>query len=100
MQLTPGTLLLLSMGLAAQSPERFEVVSIRPAAAAANAGTSVNLFEAGRLPITNEPAKLLLRLAFQMQDTQIAGGPPWLDTDRFDIEAKTGCGWPKLTPAR
>jgi uncharacterized protein (TIGR03435 family) len=89
MQLTPG-ILLVSMGLAAQSPSRFEVVSIHPAAAAANAGTSFNLFEGGRLRITNEPAKLLLRLAFQMQDAQIAGGPAWIDTDRYDIEAKSG----------
>lgn len=76
------------------------MISIRPAAAAANEGTSVNLFEGGRLRITNEPAKLLLRLAFQMQDAQIAAGPAWLDTDRFDIGAKTGCGWPKRTPTR
>ena len=25
-----------------------------------------------------------------MQDAQIVGGPAWLDTDRYDIEAKTG----------
>jgi len=95
MQLThPGlllipALLMLPVGLAGQ-PLSFEVVSIRPAAAAANAGTSVELFEGGRLRIANEPAKLLLRMAFQMQDAQIAGGPAWLDTDRYDIEAKTG----------
>jgi uncharacterized protein (TIGR03435 family) len=74
----------------AQTPQRFEVASIHPAAAAPNAGASVDLFPGGRIRILNEPAKLLMRLAFQLQDSQIAGGPAWLDTDRFDVEAKTG----------
>ena len=38
----------------------------------------------------NEPIKLLVRQAFRVQDSQIVGGPTWLDTDRYDIEAKTG----------
>jgi uncharacterized protein (TIGR03435 family) len=29
-------------------------------------------------------------MAFQLQDSQIAGGPSWLESDRYDIEAKTG----------
>jgi len=84
-----GALLLLVTGLAGQTPG-FEVVSIRPSAAAPGAGTSVDLFEGGRIRIANEPVKLLIRMAFRMQDAQIAGGPGWLDTDRYDIEAKTG----------
>jgi uncharacterized protein (TIGR03435 family) len=101
MQLThPGllvcTLLMLPAEFAGQPPS-FEVVSIRPAAAAPNAGTNVDLFEGGRLRIANEPAKLLLRMAFQMQNAQIAGGPAWLDTDRYDIDAKTGRPG-KITP--
>lgn len=73
-----------------QSPQQFEVASIRPSLAAPSAGTSFNLFEGGRLKITNEPVKLLIRTAFQIQNAQLAGGPPWLDTDRYDIEAQTG----------
>jgi uncharacterized protein (TIGR03435 family) len=46
--------------------------------------------EGGRLRIVNEPVKLLIRTAFQIQNAQIAGGPAWLATDRYDIEAKTG----------
>jgi Protein of unknown function (DUF3738) len=83
-------MLLLSNRLAGQTPRQFEVASIRPSAAAPGAGTNVGLFEGGRVRIVNEPVKLLLRMAFQLQDAQIAGGPGWLDTDRYDIEAKTG----------
>jgi uncharacterized protein (TIGR03435 family) len=81
--------LLFSKGAGGQPP-KFEVVSIRPSAASPGAGTSVDLFEGGRIRIANEPVKLLLRMAFRMQNAQIVGGPAWLDTDRYDIEAKTG----------
>jgi uncharacterized protein (TIGR03435 family) len=83
-------MLLLSNRLAGETPRQFEVASIRPSAAAPGAGTNVGVFEGGRVRIVNEPVKLLLRMAFQLQDAQIAGGPGWLDTDRYDIEAKTG----------
>jgi uncharacterized protein (TIGR03435 family) len=83
------TLFWLLAGLSVQTTN-FEVASIRPSSAAPGAGTSVNLFEGGRIRITNEPAKLLIRFAFRLQDAQIIGGPNWLDQDRFDIEAKTG----------
>jgi len=76
--------------LRAQPPARFEVAVIRPSQAAAGAGTDFNLFEGGRMQISNEPVKLLIRVAFQVQNVQIAGGPNWLETDRYDIEAKSG----------
>ena len=34
--------------------------------------------------------KLLIRVAFQMQNYQIAGGPESIGTDRYDIDATTG----------
>jgi uncharacterized protein (TIGR03435 family) len=79
--------LLLSKAAYAQAPQHFEVAVIRPAQMSENAG--LFLSEGGRITILNEPIKLLLRLAFQLQDAQIAGGPKWLDSDRYDIEAKT-----------
>jgi uncharacterized protein (TIGR03435 family) len=85
-----GIVLLLSEAVRGQSPQQFEVAVIRPSLADASAGTSFNVFAGGRLRITNEPVKLLIRAAFQIQNAQIAGGPSWLDTDRYDIEAKTG----------
>jgi len=70
--------------------QEFEVAVIRPALEGASAGTGFNVFDGGRLKITNEPVRLLIRAAFQLQNSQIAGAPAWLDTDRYDIEAKTG----------
>src|SRR5579883_3317688 len=79
----------LSVGLAAQS-QHFEVAAIRPSTAAPGAGTSFETFDGGRIRIGNEPLKLLIRLAYQVQNSQIAGGPAWVETDPYDIDAKTG----------
>jgi len=81
-------LLLLSKAGYAQAPQHFEVAVIRPAQASENAGF-FSEGGGGRIRIVNEPVNLLLRLAFKLQDAQIAGGPKWLDSDRYDIEAKT-----------
>jgi uncharacterized protein (TIGR03435 family) len=79
-----GTLL-----LSAETPDRFEVAVIRPTEAGPGTGTSFNLFEGGRLKITNEPVRLLIRVAYQLQNIQIVGAPSWVDSDGYDIEAKT-----------
>lgn len=44
----------------------------------------------GRLTITNDTLKDLLRVAYDVKDFQIEGGPRWLDSDRYDIVATTG----------
>jgi len=66
------------------------VASIRPTTAGPKDGTSFRLFEGGRIRMVNEPAMLLIRIAFKLQNAQIASGPPWIDTDRYDIDATTG----------
>jgi uncharacterized protein (TIGR03435 family) len=42
----------------------------------------------GRFIAQNVPLRLVIRTAFQLQDDQVVGGPKWLATDRFDIEAR------------
>jgi uncharacterized protein (TIGR03435 family) len=42
----------------------------------------------GRFVAANIPLRLLIRSAYQLQDDQIVGGPAWLATDRFDIDAR------------
>jgi|SRR5215471_11121444 len=78
-----------------QASPSFDVAVIRRAEINANSG--LQLFDGGRVRIMNEPSQLLIRLAFQLQDAQIAGGPGWVSADRYDIEAKTG-GSERITP--
>jgi len=46
----------------------------------------------GRFIATNIPLKLLIRVAYEVQDFQIAGGPPALMASKFDITAKAAGG--------
>src|SRR5262252_3836957 len=83
-------------GVGAQSPA---VASSRPVFEAASVkpnkdGGPFNLLfqPGGRFRATNVTAKMLIGAAYgtpqPLPDFQIAGGPKWLDTDRFDIVAK------------
>ena len=87
--------------LAAQAPQEpppggsaFEVASIKPN----NSGDGRVMMEnqPGRYIATNVSLRLLIRNAYQLQDFQITGGPSWLGSDRFDINAKVPEGM--LTP--
>jgi uncharacterized protein (TIGR03435 family) len=72
---------------AAQAPPpRFDVVSVkRNRSGDSNSSTRVR--PGGGLLVTNNTLRGLIRNAFTREDFQIAGGPAWIDTDRFDIVA-------------
>ncbi len=42
----------------------------------------------GRINATNITLKQLIIFAYQIKDTQLAGAPGWIDSDRYDISAK------------
>ncbi len=68
--------------------QTFEVASIHPNVTGAE-GSVIDLPESGRLRVTNATLKTLIRAAYGIQNDQVSGGPKWLDTDRYDIEART-----------
>lgn len=37
---------------------------------------------------TNVPVKVMIKLMYHLNDRQVSGGPHWLDTDLYDVEAK------------
>jgi len=78
-----------SASLAAQQPAAatFEVVSVKRHT---SDDTRVRMVAqpGGGFVAANVPLRHVIRVAFQLQDNQIVGGPGWIDTDRFDIEAK------------
>lgn len=52
----------------------------------------------GMISANGVPVRLLMRQAYgQLQDFQLVGGPAWINSDRFDIEAKLEGGGP-MTP--
>jgi uncharacterized protein (TIGR03435 family) len=65
----------------------FEVASIKPN----NSGDNRVMFRnagGGRVSIAGATVKMLIQNAFRVRDFQITGGPGWINSDRFDIEAK------------
>jgi uncharacterized protein (TIGR03435 family) len=70
----------------AQKPT-FEVASIKPSPPGSN-GMSIGS-PAGRFIARNASLKLLVVNAFNVQNFQIEGGPSWMNSDYFDIDAKT-----------
>jgi uncharacterized protein (TIGR03435 family) len=42
----------------------------------------------GRFHVINQPLSQILCFAYDVQDKQLIGLPPWADTDKFDIDGK------------
>src|SRR5262249_43834571 len=70
----------------------FEAVSIKPNNSSSLAAFIGGGVRNGRVTSTNTTLKLLVQIAFQLQPYDITGGPAWLETDRYDIVAKTEDG--------
>jgi len=82
----------VALGMASAWPQTvsapdaaFDVASIKPAKPDAR-GYSIRPFP-GRLSAENVTLKLLIADAYHVYDFQISG-PKWIDSDRYDLEAK------------
>ena len=74
---------------AAQAPAQkpmFEVASIRPANSG-RPGMSMQT-EVGRFKAINVTVSFLIQYAYGIKDFQLSGGPGWMASDKFDIDAK------------
>ncbi len=72
---------------AAAVPTEFEVAEVRPSKPGATEQTT--RMQNGRLDLQGYTVKRLMSIAFEVDEARIAGGPKWLDSDRFDVIAKT-----------
>lgn len=86
--------ILFSATLLAQVPARippdlqFEVASLKPSTGEGRGGGIRPAAGGQRYEATNCPIKVMIQVAYRVKADQIAGGPAWLDSDRFDLEAK------------
>jgi uncharacterized protein (TIGR03435 family) len=65
----------------------FDVASVKPNKTG-GMGVRIMFQPGGRFTADNITLKFLIRLAYDVQDFQISGGPPWINSDRYNIEAK------------
>ena len=71
-----------------ESKLKFEIASVKPADP--NAKTNSSSRDAGEgLNITNVPVRNLITLAYNLRDFQLVGGPGWINTEGYDVVAKT-----------
>ncbi len=66
---------------------KFEVASIKPSSPDAH-GSSILTDKVGGLTVENAPVRALITSAYGIRDFQLAGGPGWVGTDRYDVMAK------------
>jgi uncharacterized protein (TIGR03435 family) len=75
-------------GLGAQALQ-FEVASVKPMPEA-RAPQQAGMQPGGRLFASNAPARLLIRVAYGLEEYQLIGGPDWMNSARFEVSASAG----------
>lgn len=88
-----AAILLCTLQSRAQSPQQpstpapsFEVASIKPIGS--DQGPFRLMFSPDGFNANGLTAKTLIGFAYNLKDFQISGGPGWVDSERYDIEAK------------
>ena len=79
-----------AIAMAAQAPAQkpqFPVASLKPSLAGDNRSRGIGVELSGRFTATNATLKQVMRSAYGVRDYQILGGPSWIATDRWNIEA-------------
>lgn len=73
-------------GFAWSQAQSFEAISVKPTPAGVN--MSRTGFDPNRLFAYGVNLKQLIAWAYEVTDAQISGGPSWMDSKYFDVEAK------------
>ncbi len=81
-------LIALAVALLAQPALKFEVATIKPTDPGKENGMIRPAPGGERYLATNIPLRLYIIVAYRLKDSQVIGGPSWLDTERYDMNAK------------
>jgi uncharacterized protein (TIGR03435 family) len=68
-------------------PLTFEAASIKLSAPGAR-GPMLQMSPGGRIRTSGMTARFLIEIAYDVKDSQLEGGPSWINSERYDIEAK------------
>jgi uncharacterized protein (TIGR03435 family) len=85
---TPLLLLMASAALVSAQTKEFEVASVKVHKDADDGRVGIQITPGGRWRATNVPVRLLLQIAYDLRPGQLNGAPGWVDTERYDIDAK------------
>ena len=81
--------ILMTAGLAWAQTKEFEVASIKKNKVD-DGRVGISITPGGRFVATNAGLNMLLQTAYDLRPGQLAGAPKWMETERYDIEAKMG----------
>lgn len=76
---------------------QFEVATIKPGKVQPPFIVGLSSYPGGRVEVTNLNLKNLVMIVCDFARFQVSGGPAWMDTDRFVIEAKPPESSPSAT---
>jgi uncharacterized protein (TIGR03435 family) len=71
------------------SAPAFEVATIKPTPPDAKAGRYITMQGTNRFIVKYYTLKLLIAAAYNLSPKVVSGGPAWVDSDHFEIEAET-----------
>jgi bla regulator protein blaR1 len=74
-------------GQASETQLTFEVASVKPSAPDVT-GMFIRPLPGGGLQVTGASLRNLISFAYDVRPFQIFGGSPWVDTERYDIDAR------------
>jgi uncharacterized protein (TIGR03435 family) len=91
-RIVTAALLFLCLPCVAQTveqPNSFEVATIKPVDPGEGAGRFIRMDGPHRFVGKNFTLKLLIAAAYDLNPRTISGGPSWVESDKFDINALT-----------
>jgi len=66
----------------------FEVASIKPNTSGSRSSSTRNLPVGAFFTGTNVTLRQLILISYRLRGLQLSGGPAWVDSDRFDVDAR------------
>jgi bla regulator protein BlaR1 len=72
-------------------PLKFEVASVKPNKSGSQRSPSM-ILPGGRFTATNNTVRALILNAYQIPPYLLSGGPSWIDSEGYDVEAKPADG--------
>jgi len=85
-------LVMMLLCAAPLSAQTFDAASVKPSAPDNPNGSTFDYRNGGTLRVVNSTLQGLIESAYDVRDFQIAGGPAWVKTDRFDVTARSASG--------
>jgi uncharacterized protein (TIGR03435 family) len=78
-----------STASARPASDAFEVATIKPTPPDWHGGRFIRMESAHQFVARNHTLKTLVQAAYNLNPRAVSGGPPWIDSDHYDILAKT-----------